>query len=259
MIRSFLTSVALVAIGTAPALAWGKTGHRVTGAIADDYLTAQARQAIEAILGVETLAEASTWADFMRASDEPFWREEAGPYHYVTVPPGQTYAEVGHPQQGDAVSALEQFARTLRDPNALLEDKQLALRFMVHIIGDLHQPLHAGDGTDRGGNDVRVTWFGESANLHSVWDTKMVDHEQLSYTEMADWLTDDITPELAADWMVADPEVWIGESSAVRDTIYPDEDQLGWDYAFEHRETMRIRLSQGGVRIAAYLNFVFAQ
>ena len=257
MYHAFFTSVVLVAVAAAPALAWGKTGHRVTGAIAEQHLSDEAREQVRTILGVETLAEASTWPDFMRASDDPFWQEVAGPYHYVTVPEGQRYADVGHPEEGDAIFALERFAETLRDPDASLEDKQLALRFTVHIIGDLHQPLHAGNGTDRGGNNVRVTWFGESTNLHSVWDTRMVDHEQLSYTEMTDWLSARITPELASEWMVYDPEVWVAESASIRDTIYPEEDRLGWDYAFEHRDTMRTRLSQGGVRIAAYLNKVF--
>ncbi|VXC97911.1 S1/P1 nuclease [Oceanicaulis sp. 350] len=259
MYRALLTSALLLAVGSTPAFGWGKTGHRVTGAIAEQHLSEEAREHVRVILGVETLAEASTWPDFMRASDEAFWREQAGPYHYVTVPEGQTYAEVGHPPQGDAVFALERFAETLRDPNATLEEKQLALRFTVHIIGDLHQPLHAGNGTDRGGNDVRVTWFGDSTNLHSVWDTRMVDHEQLSYSEMTEWLSAQITPELASDWMTADPDVWVAESTAIRDTIYPDSDRLSWNYAFEHRDTMRTRLSQGGLRIAAYLNALFEE
>jgi hypothetical protein len=116
-----------------------------------------------------------------------FWQREAGPYHYVTVPQGQTYAEVGAPEEGDALSAFDRFSATVHDPNASREDKALALRFIVHIVGDVHQPLHAGSGAGRGGNDVKVRWFGDSTNLHSVWHSKMIEGQNLSYTVRPDW------------------------------------------------------------------------
>lgn len=257
MFQRLLLGVAAASCLSTPAFAWGQTGHRVTGAIAERHLSAEARAAVAAILGPETLAEASTWADFMRASDEPFWRQ-AGPYHYVTVPAGAHYHEVGAPEEGDAAAALDDFTATLRDPQASLEERQLALRFIVHIIGDLHQPLHAGNGTDRGGNDVQVSWFGEDTNLHSVWDSRMIEGWQLSFSEIAGWLSAKITEEEAEAWMVADPEVWISESTAIRDRIYPEETRLGYDYAFAHKATVDERLSMGGVRIAAYLNALFA-
>ncbi len=239
-------------------LAWSKTGHRVTGAIAEQYLSDDARQAIQSILGVETLAEASTWADFMRASADEFWLSEAGPYHYVTIPSGHHYTDVGAPPEGDAVTALKQFAETLNSPQASLEQKQLALRFSVHIIGDLHQPMHAGNSTDRGGNDFLVTFFGEVSNLHQVWDGKLIDDEQLSYSELTAWLSSRLTPDLVEQWSEPDPVVWITESAELRDTIYPERRDLGWDYIFAHRESVRTRLSQGGVRMAAYFNQLFS-
>lgn len=257
MIQRFIAFAALFSLASSPALAWGQTGHRVTGAIAETYLSGQARAAIADLLGPETLAEASTWADFMRASDEPFWRQ-AGPYHYVTVPHDHAYHETGAPDEGDAVSALAMFSDIVRDADAPIEERQRALRFIVHIIGDLHQPLHAGNGTDRGGNDVAVTWFGQETNLHSVWDSRMIDGWQLSFTEIASWLGAKITSEQAAAWMQADPHVWIAESTAIRDGVYPDETRLGYDYAFAHKAAVDARLSMGGVRIAAYLNALFA-
>jgi len=247
----------LMVLHAGSALAWGKTGHRVTGAIAEEHLSDTARSAIEDILGQETLAEASTWPDEMRSSPEHFWQEVAGPFHYVTVPPGKTYADVGAPPEGDAVTALERFAATLRDPDASLEEQQLALRFTVHIIGDLHQPLHVGNGEDRGGNDVRVQWFDEPTNLHRVWDTHMIEGERLSFTEWTRWLSAKITGSQARDWSDPDPMTWIGESAAIRETIYPDGERLGYDYAFHHLPIVKERLSQGGLRIAAYLNRLF--
>lgn len=249
-----------LALSPAPALAWGKTGHRVVGAIAVKYLTPQAAAGVKRVLGVETLAEASTWPDFMRSDPSDFWQYKASPWHYVTVPQGKAYAQVGAPPEGDAVTALAQFSTTLRDPKASLADKQLALRFIAHIVGDLQQPLHAGNGTDKGGNEVQVTFAGKPTNLHAVWDSGLVDDEQLSYSELAEWLGARITSADAKSWGSADPAVWIAESAALRDTIYPakGETNLSYRYVFDHTAQMELRLEQGGVRLAAYLNQVFA-
>lgn len=239
--------------------AWGQTGHRVTGKIAEQYLTDDAKSAIAAILPNETLAEASTYADDMRSNPDNYWQKVAGPFHYVTVPAGKTYVEVGAPQQGDSFSALADFTSTLKNPDASLADKQLALRFAVHIIGDLHQPLHAGNGTDRGGNDVEVEFFREESNLHRVWDSGLIDRKELSFTEWSDWLGSKISEQQAKDWMTTDPLIYIQESAKIRDEIYPEGNDLSWRYLYDHIPTVKLRLQQGGVRIAAYLNEVFAK
>jgi hypothetical protein len=256
----FVASLTVMVATPAPVLAWGKTGHRVIAQIAEPYLSAEARAGVKGILGVETMAEASNWPDFMRSDPSDFWQHTASPWHYVTVPAGKTYTEAGAPEGGDAVSALQRFSATIRDPMASLADKQLALRFIIHIVGDLHQPLHAGNGSDKGGNDVNVTFQGHQTNLHSVWDSALVDEEQLSYSEMATWLGARITPQTARSWMVAKPEVWIAESTKLRDQIYPTNSDriLGYRYVYENTPRMELRLEQGGVRLAAYLNQLFA-
>ena len=175
------------------AAAWGLTGHRVTAAIGDKYLSAEARAAVREILEPgESLAEAANFPDFMRASDDPFWKQ-AGPFHFVTVPKGKTYVDVGPPPQGDAVTALKRFSDTIKNPAASPADKRVALRFIVHIVGDLHQPLHNGNGLDSGGNDVKVKFFGADVTLHSVWDEGLIELEKLSYTEWTEWLSAKIT------------------------------------------------------------------
>ena len=250
-----LTCLLIPAVG----LAWGQTGHRVTGTLATAHLTPSAAAEVRAILGVETLAEASTWPDEMRSNPAPFWQRTAGPWHYVTVPRGRVYADVGAPEVGDAFTALERFRAVLRDPEADLEARQLALRFAVHIIGDLHQPMHAGNGTDRGGNDVALTWFREPSNLHRVWDSGMIDGQRLSFTEWSDWLGARITPEVRDAWWEPDPLVWIEESTVLRDGAYPEGQRISWDYQYVHLPTVRERLSQAGIRIAAWLDETFAE
>lgn len=252
--RNSLIFLSIAALPAAPALAWGQTGHRVTGTIAEQHLSGVARARIRMVLGEETLAEAATWPDEMRSHPSEFWQKTAGPWHYVTIPPSQTYAEAGAPAEGDAITALQRFAATLRDPAASREEKQLALRFTVHIIGDLHQPLHAGSGADRGGNDVKVTFFGDTTNLHSVWDSGIIERQGLSYSEYAARLSRRTDPEEVIAWWDANPATWVVESTKLRDNLYPEGTSLSWNYAFRHLPTIETRLQQAGVRIAAYLN-----
>lgn len=240
------------------ALAWGQTGHRVTGAIAEHYLSPAAQAAVRAILPAEDLAEASTYPDEMRSNPGEFWQKTAGPFHYVTVPVKKRYAQVGAPQEGDAVTALSKFRAVLKNPRSSLPEKQLALRFIVHIIGDLHQPLHSGNGTDRGGNDVNINFFWKDSNLHRVWDSEMLDQRQLSYTEWTAQLKRKISQQDITAWSVTDPLIWIAESIKIRDQLYPHEEKISWDYLYQHLPEVKRRLQMAGIRIAAYLNEIYA-
>ena len=243
-----------------PAFAWGQTGHRVTGAIAENHLSPAAKAAITKLLPNESLAEASTYADEMRSNPSEFWRKTSPPWHYVTVPEHKHYHDVGAPEEGDAFTAIEKYTRVLKDKSASREEKQLALRLVVHFIGDLHQPLHAGNGTDRGGNDVKVRFFWQDSNLHSVWDSKMIDSKDLSFTEWTRWLDSKISPQDVKAWSDTNPETWITESTEIRDTIYPeDANNMSYDYVYDNIPTVKKRLQQAGIRIAAYLNEVFAK
>jgi hypothetical protein len=248
-----LTAAAAM-LAPAPALAWGKTGHRAVASIADGHLSGLARANVRQILGSESLDEASTWPDEMRSNPSEFWQRTANPWHYVTVA-GFTYDKA--PPEGDALTALQRFSATLRNPNASRADRELALHFIVHIIGDLHQPLHVGRPGDRGGNDVKVKWFGRDTNLHAVWDSAMVDEEALSFTEWTERLNRRTTPAEVISWWEPNPRVWITESAQIRETIYPANPELSYRYIYDHMPTVRRRIAQGGVRLAAYLNALF--
>lgn len=255
--------LAVLTLAAAPALAWGQTGHRVIGELAEERISGRTAAGIALILGDESLAQASTFADEQRSNPAVFWQKEASPFHYVTVPQATLYAETGAPAEGDAVTALRRFAAVVRDRHASREERALALRFIVHIVGDLHQPLHAGNGTDKGGNEVKVRWFGENTNLHTVWDTKLLEAQNLSFSEYAARLARQITPAETLAWWETDPLLWIAESTALRDRVYPEAGDavpnLGYAYQFEHIGTAEERLKQGGVRLAAYLDALFAQ
>jgi len=273
LVAAFLAAAAL----PSPALAWGKTGHRVVAAIADTQLSGLARAHIREILGPgESLVDAANWPDEMRSAPGKFWQKTATPWHYVTLN-GIVYDHA--PPEGDALEALEHFRKVLQDPKADLADKQMALRFIIHIVGDLHQPLHVGKCCDRGGNDVKVTFFGKPTNLHGVWDSQLVDEEQLSYSELAEKLERHLSDRQLIKWWDINPRDWISESGEYRDTLYPtaadtprprkDDDpkkadapplpDLSYSYVYRFTPLMEQRLTQGGVRLAAYLNAIFAE
>jgi hypothetical protein len=260
--RLLLAVVAAAALLPSPALAWGKTGHRTVAAIADTQLSGLARAHVREILGVESLDEAATWPDDMRADPAPFWQSTASPWHYVTLN-GFVYDHA--PPQGDALDALNRFSATLKDPNASLADKQLALRFIVHLVADLHQPLHAGKCCDKGGNDVKVKWFGKDTNLHAVWDSALIDEEQLSFTELAAKLERHISDRDLIAWWDINPRDWVTESAQLRDTVYPPPAkrkkpaELSYAYVYQFTPLMERRLKQAGVRLAAYLNAIYAE
>jgi hypothetical protein len=267
---------AVTLLAPSPALAWGKTGHRVVAAIADTQLSGLARAHVREILGPgESLDDAATWPDDMRSDPAQFWQKTASPWHYVTLN-GITYDHA--PSEGDALEALNHFKQVLQDPKANLADKQLALRFVIHIVGDLHQPLHVGKCCDRGGNDVKVTWFGKPTNLHAVWDSALPDEEQLSFSELAAKLERHISDRQLIAWWDINPRDWISESAEYRDSLYPTAadapkpkkgekvkkgqpvlPDLSFSYAYRFTPLMEQRLSQAGVRLAAYLNWVFAE
>ncbi len=274
MTSKLLIAAAVVVLIPSPALAWGKTGHRVVAAIADTQLSGLARAHVEEILGPgESLDEAANWPDEMRAAPGVFWQKTATPWHYVTLN-GITYDHA--PPEGDALQALAHFRSVLKDPAATREDRRLALRFIVHLVGDLHQPLHVGKCCDRGGNDVKVTWFGKPTNLHAVWDSALVDDEQLSFTELAAKLERHIRDQDVIKWWDINPRDWISESAQYRDTVYPTAadasreskgkkskaspvPELSYSYVYRFTPLMEQRLSQAGVRLAAYLNDIYAE
>jgi hypothetical protein len=237
--------------------AWGALGHEIAGTLAEPYLNASARQRIRLLLGDESLAEASTWADRMRSDPAPFWQHEAGPYHYVTVPPGKHYREIGAPDEGDAVSALAMFRRQLQNPDIAKPQQQLALRFALHIIQDLQQPLHVGNGRDRGGNEIFLRVNGKPSNLHRVWDSQILYSARRSRSQWQRHLADsgllrDIRPE------DADPMQWIVESAALRDSLYPPPRSINDSYLARELPRAEARLALAAIRSAAWMNQTFS-
>ena len=250
----------LLLIAPSSVLAWGANGHRVVGRIAANHLTAEAAVAVASLIGPESLDQVSTWGDDIR--NDPNWQpplKNPSPWHYISIDDGETLETTARDANGDVLEAIGRFSAVLRDGKATRPAKQEALRFLVHFVGDVHQPLHVGRRADRGGNTVEVTLFGEKTNLHSVWDSGLIDHEQLSFSELAAFIDHPTLKEVRA-WQSSAPAAWVRESKAVRDRIYKIGDgKLGYQYAFDHMPLIKQRLLQAGVRLAGLLNSLFAR
>lgn len=154
--------------GCLPALAWGPEGHDLVARIAESQLTPAVRARVLEILGPgKTMESVSSWADQVRNS-----RRDTGPWHYVDIPIDKPHLDMARDcAKGDCVLAkIEQFRAVLKDPAATPDQKREALMFVIHFVGDMHQPLHCSDNQDRGGNSVRVVFANRPGNLHSLWD-----------------------------------------------------------------------------------------
>ncbi|HEX4962880.1 MAG TPA: S1/P1 nuclease [Thermoanaerobaculia bacterium] len=249
---SFLAVMMLALAG--PAMAWGPTGHRVVGRIAEHHLTPEAQRAVAAILGPESLARVSTWPDDIRS--DPNWKQST-PWHFLSIDDNETLETTARAPEGDVLSAMQRFEKVLRDPQADRKSKAEALKFLVHFVGDVHQPLHVGRRADRGGNEIIVLWFSQPSNLHSVWDGGMIDATKLSFSELAEFI-DHPTAEEITTWQSAPYADWIKESFDARQQVYDiGKRDLSYDYAFRQMPLVERRLVQAGVRLAGLLNSIF--
>jgi S1/P1 Nuclease len=246
----------LLVVVIVPAWAWGPTGHRVVGLIAERHLSTKAKKKIKQLLGQQSLAIVSTWMDDVRSDSTHI---DMSDWHWVTVETGSTYAASKKNPKGDIIASLERVIAELKSHKLSPEQEVEDLKILVHLVGDIHQPLHVGCCDDSGGNRVKVNWFRNETNLHHVWDSDMIDDTQLSYSEFPDAL---IEPDAAtvATWQHASVNDWVGEAMGYRKQVYAIGDgKLGYKYNFKNFPTVKERLSKAGIRLAGILNQIYGQ
>lgn len=235
---------------------WGKNGHRVTGQIAEQYLTKRAKRKIDKILNGQSLAFVSTYADEIK-SDRSY--RKYSPWHYVNMELDETYEDSEKNPKGDLVTGITTCISVLKDKNSTKADKNFHLKMLVHFIGDLHQPMHIGRKEDKGGNDIQVRWFGRGTNLHSVWDSKMIDDYNMSYTDLANNVEALSRKQITqiAEGSVVD---WVNEVHQITKDVYNSVEvgeNLKYRYSYDHFGIVRQQLQKGGIRLAKILNDIF--
>jgi len=264
--RAFVVGLVVwIAAGPAAidARAWGRLAHRAAGRLAEARLTPKARAAVLALLEPgESLADASLWADEVRRD-----RPETSTWHYVNVPiTDSRYDDRYCRGNGCVVGKVRDFRKLLADPTAPRLQRQEALRFLAHFLQDMHQPLHVGDRSDRGGNDTQVQFFGKGSNLHRVWDSGLIERayrDDLSLTRDLERLAS--APGSSA-WTEGTEADWAGESLALARIAYRQVptgpplrrgERLGEPYLQAYLPLARDRVARSAVRLAAVLNATF--
>jgi hypothetical protein len=222
----FLVASLLLTITVSPSFAWGPEGHRVIADIARSHLTPAARQDVRELQGNDDLAAGANWADEVK-SDRP----ETGGWHFVDIPmnaggfseardcyhPSDKHANTRLDRHNCVVDRIKMFTQTLADLKASSSDRIEALKFLVHFVGDIHQPLHA-IGEARGGNDIHVIEFGSAqcgsrpCNLHFVWDIGLMEHSARRESEYAQFLERVIEREGLSSRADRGSEAWANES-----------------------------------------------
>jgi len=232
---------------------WGTIGHRTIGQIAEQHLTEKAKKKIRQILDGRSLAYVSNWMDEVR-SDTTY---HYGP-HWVTIPDGMTYEESEKDPRGDVIQSITHLIIELKTHSLDHKTESEDLKMLVHLIGDIHQPLHVGTGKDQGGNDIKLKWFGENTNLHSVWDSRLIDGKKFSYTELAHEI-DLATPGQIKKWQDSNVVDWAYESMQLRPEVYdlPADANLGYEYSYRKWHIVELRLLQAGIRLAGVLNDIY--
>ena len=260
-----VTSLCLL-VGSPSLQAWGEKGHRIVALGAQDKLTPTANAAIASLLSVEidtrvhSFEDGAVWPDLIK-----FARPETKPWHFVDIQkaltnynPTRDCMDAG--PTNCIIPRIESFTTILKDKTKPLADRLEALKFIEHLVGDLHQPLHCSDNMDRGGNNVMVKWFGKSTNLHSVWDSSIIDKAGLTPDVFANDLLDNISNMTAAkvasiqSGTITD---WALESHTLARTHaykITNNRLLGQAYYNANADTVDSQLTKAGLRLAKILN-----
>lgn len=251
----FLSILFIIVFCSSQSFAWGKIGHRVVGEIASVYISKKAKKHLDKILSGHSMAEVSNWMDDIK-SDEHY--DYATTWHWVTIPDGQTYETSEINPKGDIITTINRLILELKDGGLTFEEEAQHLKMLIHLVGDIHQPLHIGNGNDLGGNKVEVKWFWNKSNLHRVWDSEMIDSKQYSYTELTKLVNKINKDELKA--YQNDPiSDWYKEAMGLREQVYnfPEGGSLGYEYSYQNWDTVKLQLLKGGIRLAKIINEIY--
>jgi hypothetical protein len=258
--RAFILAAATLMFAPSGAFAWGAEGHEVVALIALRELSPAARTQVARLLGGEAmLVHESNWADEIRDQ-----RRDTGPWHYVDIPLRAPGYDSGRdcPDRDCVVAQIENDVRILGNRGLDKDARADALRFLVHFVADVHQPLHAEDNDDKGGNDVRTLLGRERTNLHHVWDVDVVEGLGRDAGAVAGGIERGLSADQRKAWQSGAPAAWANEAHAIaRDQIYPPlagrrQLRLPRDYAWREADVARTQLAKAGLRLAWLLNNV---
>ena len=258
MKKSFI-SILIICV-TITLISWGVVGHRAIGKIAENHLNKKAQREVKLLLGSESLAMVSTYPDEVRSYEK---YKYTAPWHYVNLPHGLSYEQFSTQlkaiDKDNIYKALLDCSAVLKNPAKTKEEKVFALKFIVHMVGDLHQPMHTGRSEDSGGNDIKIKLMRRESNLHGLWDSGLIDYAGMSYTELAT-ACDTLKKAEVKQYQKDDIVKWAYESYQISQQLYQEAAQspdFDYNYYPKHADIVKKRLAQAGVRLAGLLNGIY--
>jgi len=246
---------ALAVSGALCLISWGFKGHRAVATIAQRHLTSNTAYVVSAYLGGSGMAEVATWADENRD-------RATAPWHFLNLPLGlshEQFVKLVSQSDGNVYSAIVKTEAQLKDKSLSAEQKNEALKYLIHLVGDAHQPMHVSRKEDKGGNTIQVRFDTKGTNLHTLWDSRLIDHEGLSEAEIAKTY-DTAKPEQIKAWQKDSPLEWLWESYQISSQLYAEIkpgqaiDEL---YYQKYIPVIRQRIDRAGIRLAGELNRLF--
>lgn len=244
-------------LGWLPASAWGPKGHDVTACIAECNLTPEAAAEVDRVLNGYSPVYWCNWLDAASHTPEYAYTKS---WHYLDVDEGETRESTPRNPKGDILSALHTLIDALKSRSLPAEQETLYLKMLIHLMGDLHCPMHAGHLTDLGGNRVKVRFFGRETNLHAVWDSSLPESgHKWSYTEWQNQI-DRLSDEEIAEITGGTLESWYDETQSLCPEIYastPEGSDLSYDYVNKYTPVVERQFLKGGYRLAALLNEIY--
>lgn len=236
---------------------WGQKGHDVTACIAERHLTPATQAAVSELLDGKSMIYWANWLDNASHQREYAYTKT---WHYKNVDEGERYEEAQANPAGDVVTAIKAQRETLGNPSATREEKQLALKILIHTMGDMHQPLHMGHATDLGGNRIKIRWFGREQNIHSIWDSALPEAaHKWSYTEWQEQIDRADEDEQAAI-TAGSVDDWAKEGVAIAASVYNayrPGTEASYDAVADAAPLVERQFLKGGLRLAHVLNTLF--
>lgn len=251
---------------SSPLWAWGPLGHRTVGHLAEGLLPPKTAAQVRALMDGQSFADASTWADSLRGFPET-WKHTF-PYHFESISDGCTYLKSIEVQtenqryRGGLLTAVLESERILRDPKSQTSEKKSALKFLIHFVGDAHQPLHTGRPEDLGGNKIHKNWNGQNTNLHAIWDGQLIlEAYGNQFESQGKQEADDLYAEILKkkfqntqiDVQADNIEAWINESMLRRTEAYTYAQESEAAYTKRFIDLVDKQVYSAGVRLAAVL------
>lgn len=255
MKRLVVLAISLLMVGNV--FGWGQKGHDVIAYIAECHLSKKAAQKIDKVLDGHSPVYYANWMD--DASHRPAY-SYSKTWHYLNVDEGKTIETMPKEERGDVLKAVEELTAKLKKGGLTHAEEQDCLKMLIHLVGDMHQPMHVGRKTDLGGNRRPVSWFGRSSQLHKVWDTSLPESaHKWSYTEWQQQL-DRLSKEDAEAMAAGTPNDWIHEVHAICEEVYeftPEGARLSYDYVSKYAPVVEKQFLRAGLRLARLLNEIY--